>query len=334
MINIFIIINLVSCCLSKVIYRQNHLSHLSDEEFKQIYLNNDIKVDDKRDLQITVSVNPSDYNLSNYLDWRQAGVVNPIRDQGRCGSCWAHSAIAIIESSVAINHGQLMYLSEKQLIDCDHNSNGCNGGSVNLAILYALKNGVCTQKYQSGTDNNTCQRCNQVVKVTKSYPYRGYKQMVLAIQKGPITANIDASNLRSYGSGIIDASFNCTIFPNHVVTLVGYDQEVIDGQTVYYWIARNSWGSDWGENGYFKIVSGENKCGIELSAFGVDAYQIAPNDYTPPKLINPRLRLMAAFIFIGVLFTFVIIVNCGIYIYLYIQRYNFHININSGFILV
>jgi C1A family cysteine protease len=79
---------------------------------------------------------------------------------------------------------------------------------------------------------------------------------------GPVHAALNADQLQSYTSGIFDSS-DCSTQINHSITIVGWGIE----NGVKYWIIKNSWGTDWGENGYFRIRRGVNMCGIKYFYF-------------------------------------------------------------------
>jgi C1A family cysteine protease len=78
-------------------------------------------------------------DLPDEVNWVKKGAVNPVKDQGHCGSCWAFSATSAIESSHFIATGELLSLSEQQMLDCDHTSEGCFGGLLVSAFEYVEK---------------------------------------------------------------------------------------------------------------------------------------------------------------------------------------------------
>ena len=213
----------------------------------------------------------SNYNLiydsNKSLDWRLHGVVNPIKNQNQCGSCWAFSAISSIESAYAISYNTLYDLSEQQLVDCSdaYGNEGCNGGLMDDAFTYAEKNRICLESdYNYIGEKDTCRKCKGFVSV-KSFqdiPLNQEKMLFDAVSIQPVSVAIEADQLdfQFYKSGIFDGI--CGDNLDHGVVIVGYG---ID-KNVPFWIVRNSWGSSWGENGYIRIVRNKNKCGINLSA--------------------------------------------------------------------
>ena len=85
-------------------------------------------------------------SLPSSVDWRTKGVVNPIKDQGGCGSCWAFSAAGTMESAAAIAGAALPNLSEQNLVDCAYSNGGCSGGWISSAYNYVkTNNGIDTQ---------------------------------------------------------------------------------------------------------------------------------------------------------------------------------------------
>ena len=90
----------------------------------------------------------NDSDLPSYVNWVEAGGVTPVKDQGRCGSCWAFSAIAALEGAYFVKHNELLSLSEQQLIDCNNipylfgdPNKGCHGGDMFIAFEYFEKSG-------------------------------------------------------------------------------------------------------------------------------------------------------------------------------------------------
>jgi len=113
----------------------NHLTDLTQAERKRL---TGFKPNMHKHRQPMLST--EHVELADGIDWRAKGAVNPVQDQGMCGSCWAFSATAAVESAYFINHGTLVKCSEQQLVDCDTTDGGCNGGAMENAFEYIEKN--------------------------------------------------------------------------------------------------------------------------------------------------------------------------------------------------
>ena len=215
----------------------------------------------------------------NAFDWRTKGAVTPVKNQGSCGSCWSFATTGDIEGTWFLAGNTLTSLSEQQLVSCDHTSSGCNGGMQEYAFTWIVRNGGVAAEadypYVSGSgSHHACETGHKsVANITKYYQVSGgtpsgptnesniVEQLVKA---GPITTSIDSTPMQDYASGI-DNPHNCQAKWNsldHAVLFVGFGTE----NGVDYWVIKNSWAKDWGEEGYYRIVRGENKCGIALDA--------------------------------------------------------------------
>lgn len=211
-------------------------------------------------------------SLPSSIDWRDQGVVSPIRDQGQCGSCWAFSGTATVESAVAIKTGELLDLSEQESVDCSTFKNGytnigCNGGMYDTMWKYVKDNGgICSEEsypYTSGTTKKTgtCQKTCDPIPETKVSSYVTVKpgsdeSMMSALTVEPVSIAIEADtkSFQLYKSGVYNDFEGCGTNLDHAVVLVGYGSSY-DGD---YYILRNSWGTTWGENGYMRISRGSN----------------------------------------------------------------------------
>jgi len=249
----------------------NQFSDLSADEFKSIYANG--KLGTSLYGCKSFSYSESD-KLPESVDWRERGVVNPVRNQGQCGSCWAFATTANAESAWAIKTGQLLDLSEEYLVDCasgiGYFNAGCNGGQPDSAFKYMINNGQCYESsypYEAGKTktagkcNAKCEHAN--VSYSQCFDVPKGNQLALAhavaIQPVVIALEADTAYFQSYSGGILDSP-SCKTTPDHAVEIVGYGTE----NGIDYWIVRNSWGNTWGENGYFRIkkTSSEDDIGI------------------------------------------------------------------------
>jgi len=202
------------------------------------------------------------------FDWRAQGAVTPVKNQGTCGACHAFSTVGNIESLYYIKYKQLIPMSEQQLLNCDTYNSGCNGGNMMFAYQYFQQSsGVVPQSSLPYTGiTSTCAVANltPVAKVINSIRYSTKDESYLAgylYNIGPLAVAINGKLLAKYRGGIIGSKTECDPYAlNHAVLLVGYGVSGTQG----YWIVKNSWGTNWGEAGYFRIAKGSGTCGINL----------------------------------------------------------------------
>jgi len=201
-------------------------------------------------------------NLAASVDWRAKGAVTGVKNQGQCGSCWAFSTIGSLEGHHQIASGKLVSLSEQQLVDCSTVNQGCNGGWMDKALSYTIKNPVESEKdYPYVAVGQKCKYVKSKGIVSAKTVYNVAKnnnaQLKAAVAKGPVTVAIEADQTvyQSYTGGIISSS-SCGTSTDHGVLVVGYGEG--------YWIVKNSWGPSWGEKGFVRIAdkAGAGVCGI------------------------------------------------------------------------
>jgi KDEL-tailed cysteine endopeptidase len=221
---------------------------------------------------------PVSTDVPDAWDWREHGAVTAVKNQGQCGSCWSFSATGAMEGAVAISTGQLVNLSEQQLMDCSkiYGDFGCNGGLMDSAFDYAIDNGMCLESdvpytATDGTCDNSVTSCNKVAYFSycMDVPQNNEEELKNAVFQTPVSVTIEADTrtFQFYSSGIIDSA-DCGTNLDHGVLAVGYG-ETSDGEK--YWIVKNSWGETWGENGYVRIARSDDTntngiCGIAMSA--------------------------------------------------------------------
>ncbi|KAI1278149.1 Digestive cysteine proteinase 3 [Halotydeus destructor] len=217
-----------------------------------------------------------DSPLPASVDWRDKGLVTPIKDQGACGSCWAFSAIGSLEGQQAKSSGKLVSLSEQNLVDCSawQGNEGCDGGWTDWAFDYVKQNGGLDTEasYPYEAEDGVC-RYNKtsIGAVMKDYVDIDHGNE-MALQSavaniGPVSVAIDASSnyFSLYGGGVYNHGDcgNTHDDLDHGVTVVGYG--TTNGQD--YYIVKNSWGTDWGTAGYMQLARNDgNLCGIATQA--------------------------------------------------------------------
>jgi len=212
-------------------------------------------------------------DLPAEVDWVNKGYVTPIKNQQQCGSCWAFSATGSMEGAHFKKTGKLVSLSEQNLVDCsDAEGNmGCDGGLMDQAFNYTVINkGIDTEaSYPYKAIDQKCMFNATNVGTTISswtdIPTGSEPDLQKAIATvGPISVGIDASQytFQLYKSGIYYDPNCSSQFLDHGVLAVGYGSKKT-GQYKDYYLVKNSWGKDWGMEGYIEMSRNrDNNCGI------------------------------------------------------------------------
>ncbi|GFP88323.1 vignain [Phtheirospermum japonicum] len=213
-------------------------------------------------------------NLPATVDWRHQGAVTAVKNQGNCGSCWAFSTVVGVEGINKIKTGTLVSLSEQELVDCEKDNEGCNGGLMENAYEFITKQGgLATETiYPYRAKDMNCDAAKENAPAVKidgheNVPANDEDALLKAVANQPVSVAIDAgsSDMQFYSEGVFTG--DCGTELDHGVAVVGYGATV-DGTK--YWTVKNSWGPEWGEQGYIRIQRGvdakEGLCGIAMEA--------------------------------------------------------------------
>ncbi|KAL6865215.1 hypothetical protein ACP4OV_016366 [Aristida adscensionis] len=215
----------------------NEFADMSNEEFMAMYARYKPIPSGAKKLSGFRYENFTMLDAPEEIDWVKKGAVTKIKDQTKCGCCWAFTAVATVEGIHQIKTGHLLSLSEQQLLDCTAMDEGCTGGIMNHAFQYIIDNGGIA------TEND--------------YPNDEHA-LAAAVAKQPVGVAIDSSKFQLYSSGVMPGH-DCGTTLSHSLTVVGYG---LEGGTKY-WLLKNHWGERWGENGYMKLERGIGACGID-----------------------------------------------------------------------
>jgi len=213
------------------------------------------------------------------------GVITPVKDQGRCGSCWSFAAAETLESYYAlVNHNEMPILSEQQILDCTPNpdqcggTGGCGGATVELAYQQIKAMGGLSSEwvypYMSYFgDNLPCNstRFRPVAKISGyvNLPTNRAKPVINhLLNKGPLAVSVDAGAWSHYESGVFDGCNQTNPDLDHAVQLVGMGTDPTYGD---YWLIRNSWTPLWGEAGYIRLRRTMiPRCGVDITPLDGD----------------------------------------------------------------
>jgi C1A family cysteine protease len=223
----------------------------------------------------TNSSTSASLGLPKSVDWRKAGAVSSVKNQGACGGCYAFASAGALEGLYAIKNKQLTDISMQQIIDCSgfFGNKGCDGGLMTQTYGFTSMFGVePLTNYGYAAEAGDCkQNSDNVLFRNAGYeevPQNDSLALKKAVAQQPVSVGIEASSLtvQLFKSGVLTGG--CGTALDHAVLIVGYD---VDKSGQEYWIVKNSWGPKWGLQGYFNIAmgnqnSGMGVCGINLLA--------------------------------------------------------------------
>jgi len=245
----------------------NQFTDLCAAEFAKIYLgfrpsNNTGKA---------TKAAPAVEKTCTSIDWRTSGIVTPVKNQGQCGSCWSFSATGNMEGQWAKAKGNLVSLSEEELVQCSASAGnqGCNGGLMDSAFEWVIENGGIDSEanYPYTSGGGVTGKCKDALKRQKVASFSTHKDLpndekemaAWVCENGPLSIAVDALSWQTYTGGVMTKCGGTAL--DHGVLIVGFSET----SSPPYWIIKNSWGTSWGESGYIRVEMFKNECGLNQS---------------------------------------------------------------------
>uniref|UniRef100_M8BPA6 Fruit bromelain n=1 Tax=Aegilops tauschii TaxID=37682 RepID=M8BPA6_AEGTA len=249
----------------------NQFSDLTYEEFAEKHLGY------SHQPVATVNMSKAQFRSTpDSVDWR--GAVTQVKNQLSCACCWAFVAVAATEGLVKLAPGNLISMSEQQVLDGTGSRSTCKGGYINDALNYIPASGALQleKDYAYSGQQGACRSSgvspNSAASVgaprfASLHGDEGALQELVASQ--PVAVAVEADyDFQHYFAGVYTGSSSCGQKLNHAVTVVGYGN--VDGsEKMEYWMVKNQWGSGWGEGGYMRLTrgNGSNNCGMATYAY-------------------------------------------------------------------
>eukprot|EP00401_Gymnodinium_catenatum_P083099 CAMPEP_0117608554 /NCGR_PEP_ID=MMETSP0784-20121206/80868_1 /TAXON_ID=39447 /ORGANISM="" /LENGTH=387 /DNA_ID=CAMNT_0005411831 /DNA_START=108 /DNA_END=1268 /DNA_ORIENTATION=+ len=272
-----------------------HLSDWTKKELSQLYGWSRSRKTSKRDMAL---LDVKETALAESVMWTNLSATHEVKDQGGCGSCWAVATSTLLAAHFEIAWGKPRSFSVQELVNCVDNpkdcggTGGCEGATPELAIDHVLKYGLATEAEvpYTGTDG----QCTN--SLMSKFQGQGFLQkrdskalegdrgralgitsyttlrknearpLMQALMHGPVGVSVDATDWSFYFSGVFDGCLqDATI--NHAVVAVGYG---VDEDGTMFWKIQNSWGEDWGEQGFMRIFRAFSPGGEAEEACGID----------------------------------------------------------------
>ena len=244
----------------------NKFADLSQEEFAAKYLTLDPEM--YRDLTpLTASdLGLDDVEPPENFDWEfDKNLVTKVKHQQDCGGCWSFATTSTLEYQYLLKYGEKITFSVQQLIDCDENNMKCSGGNMKKAFIYLKDHTLMEEKdypFINGEGKCKYDESKGVIKVKEySFVPKDEEEMKKALYKyGPLAGACDGMFIALYDGGVFDMEDFCMDTINHAIVIVGYG---VDENGTKFWRIKNSYGEDWGENGYARLIRGKGLCGIK-----------------------------------------------------------------------